>query len=392
MSEPQPTVDLERLIDDLKRRLEERRKAGLYPPGLEEQMDEHARQFAAHRVARPDPLPRLRDAVVDVGEKRNIHRVDIEPTSSAPLGSQLHRALDRSQSRHLDPVIRQLWVFAAAVTEALERSVTVLEQPPHDYAAVLEQLDAVLERIAALEAGASLGGALGSLIDRIERLEAAEQDRHFKPFFSNVQFEAAFRGSHEDMRGRYAALADRLVGCQPVVDIGCGQGVLLELLAERNAEAVGVELDDELVRLCRAQGFDVEEASGLHYLQDQPDGSLGAVVLLQVIEHLSHQQVADLFLVAHQKLRPEGLLAIETVNPQSLYVFARAFYLDPTHATPVHPSYLEFLSSQAGFSGHKIEWRSPVSPDEALVGTGVDAQRLNDLIFGPQDYLFLGVR
>jgi len=233
---------------------------------------------------------------------------------------------------------------------------------------------------------------MGSLLERVERLEGAERGRQFVPFFSNESFEAAFRGSDEGLRASYAGLADRLVGNQPVLDLGCGQGILLELLAERNVPATGVELDGELARLCRSKDLAVEERNGLQYLEEQVDGSLGAVVLLQVIEHLSHQQVADLFLLAHQKLRPGGLLAIETVNPQSLYVYARAFYLDPTHTTPVHPGYLEFLSREAGFSGHRIEWRNSPSPEEALTEDTEDARRLNGLIFGPQDYLFLGMR
>ncbi len=392
MTEPHPTVDLERLVEELKQRLEERRRSGMYPPGLEEQMDEHARQFAAHRIEQPDPMPRLREAVVYVGETRGIHRVDADPASAKPLVSQVIQAIEKVQRRELDPVIQQIWTFAAAVTETFERSMTVLEQPPHDYTAVLEQLDAILERISALEAGAALGGALGSLIDRVERLEAAERDRQFAPFFSNVQFEAAFRGSSEDLRERYASLADHLTTVQPVVDVGCGQGTMLELLVERGAKAVGVELDGELARLCRAKGFDVHERNGLHFLQEQEDASLGSIVLLQVVEHLSHQQVADLFLLAYQKLRPEGVLAIETVNPQSLYVYARAFYLDPTHTTPVHPGYLGFLAQEAGFSGHRVEWRSPVPAEEVMAEGTEDAARLNSLIFGPQDYLFIGVR
>lgn len=394
MSEPRPGVDLERLVVDLKQRLEERRQAGAYPPGLEEQLDEHARQFAAHRMPRPDPLPPLRDAVAKVFEARGIHREEIEPSSSVPLGSHIHRAADKLQRRQLDSLVAQVWAFAAAVTEALERSVDVLEVPSLDHQAVLEQLDAMLERIAALEAGAALGGALGSLIDRVERLEAAERDRGFSPFFSNVAFEASFRGSQEELKAKYADLADFIVDSRshPLVDIGCGQGMLLELLEERNVSAVGVEMDSELARLGQAKGLQVEEGNGLHYLQEQQDGSLGGIVLIQVIEHLSHQQVADLFLLAYRKLRPEGLLAIETVNPQSLYVYARAFYLDPTHKTPVHPAYLGFLAEQAGFSGHRIEWRSPVPDGEALEGDDEDAKRLNSLLYGPQDYMFIGVR
>lgn len=392
MTEPSPAVDIEGLVADLRHRLEERQRAGQYPPGLENQLDEHARLYAARRVKGPDPFPPLREAVEAVVEKHHIYRNEIEPTSSVPLGSLAHRAADKLQRRQLDSLIAQVSDFAVAVTSALERSIDVLLQPPHDYDAVLEQLDGVLERIAALEGGAAAGGALGSLLERVERLEAAERDRRFRPFFSNMAFEAAFRGSDEDLRDRYTGLADELVGFQPVLDIGCGQGLLLELLEERHVVAAGVELDAELARVCRAKGLHVEERDGIGHLLEQEDGSLGAIVLLQVIEHLSHQHVADLFLIARQKLRPGGLLAIESVNPQSLYVFARAFYVDPTHTTPVHPAYVVFLAQEAGFSSHRLEWRSPVPVDEALLEETESAARLNRLVFGPQDYLFLGVR
>jgi len=385
-------VDLVQLVEDLKRSVEDRRRAGLYPPGLEEQLDEHARQFAGHRVARRDPIPHLRAAIEEVAQKRDIHRNAIPPTSSVPLGSVVHRTAERLQRRHLEDLATQMEAFAATVTGALRIALEVLERPQQDSQMLLEQLDAVLERIRALEAGAPLGGPLGSMIERVERLEAAGRQRHFDPFFSNERFEAAFRGSQDALRVAYADLADRLTGHPPVIEIGCGQGAVLELLAERNVPATGVELDGELARLCQSKGLPVEERDGLDYLQVQVDGSVGAIVLLQVIEHLSHQQVADLFLLAHQKLRPGGLLAIETVNPQSLYVYARAFFLDPTHSTPVHPSYLEFLALEAGFSGYSIDWRNPVPPDEALTSDTEDARRLNALIFGPQDYLFLGVR
>ena len=72
--------------------------------------------------------------------------------------------------------------------------------------------------------------------------------------------------------------------------------------------------------------------------------------MIQVIEHLTAQDAMDLVALAARKVRPGGKVIIETVNPQSLYVFARSFYLDPTHVRPVHPAYLEFLFREAGFA------------------------------------------
>jgi hypothetical protein len=68
----------------------------------------------------------------------------------------------------------------------------------------------------------------------------------------------------------------------------------------------------------------------------------------------------------------------------------------------VHPLYLEFLFRKAGFAETEIEWRSP--PDAAeqlseLPGTEPLAERLNpivrrlnEVLFGPQDYALIATR
>jgi len=90
------------------------------------------------------------------------------------------------------------------------------------------------------------------------------------------------------------------------------------------------------------------------------------------------------------------------VNPQSLYVFARSFYLDPTHVRPVHPAYLEFLFREAGFETVELDWRYPPREREVLkeIPGDDDATRqmnanianLNALLFAPQDYALIATR
>jgi O-antigen chain-terminating methyltransferase len=241
--------------------------------------------------------------------------------------------------------------------------------------------------------------AVGDLRRRVEALEAAEQGRRFSPTWSADAFEARFRGTGDDLKERYRDLAQRVAGYAPVLDIGCGRGEFIELLAEYGAEARGVELDATLAAEGRERGLDVAAGDGVRHLAAQEDGSLGAVVLLQVVEHLSPQQVIDLVGVARGKVRAGGLLLIETVNPQSLYTFAHAFYLDPTHTNPIHPAYLEFVVRQSGWPQVAIEWRSPPEAGEQLEtepGTSAVAaaniDRLNRLLFAPQDYALVAFK
>ena len=74
----------------------------------------------------------------------------------------------------------------------------------------------------------------------------------------------------------------------------------------------------------------------------------------------------------------------------------------PTTCGPVHPSFLEFLFREAEFARLSIEYRSPVSDDEALVplpGDDPQTQLLNEnfqrigaLLFGAQDYAVIATR
>ncbi len=111
----------------------------------------------------------------------------------------------------------------------------------------------------------------------------------------------------------------------------------------------------------------------------------------------------ELIALAADKLRPGGLLVAETINPASLYVYGHALYLDPTHTTPIHPLYLSFLCQEAGFASVEVQHRSfPPDGREAagrdrvrrrlVDGVNRTIERLNDLLFGPQDYAVLATR
>jgi SAM-dependent methyltransferase len=345
------TPDVDALVAELRARVEERRRAGAYPAGLEDELAVHARQYGRRQAEawrRPELRPRLR--AVEEALPLGTARIPLE--SEVPGGQAVHRAIGRLVRRQTQGVLEQVEAFARPVHEAV-----------------------------------------AALVDAVEV---------FHPWYSSERFEDEFRGSRETMLERYRDLAQRLEGCGPVLDIGCGRGEFLELLSGLGIEAWGVDLDAELVRAAAEQGLEVEQGDGLRCLGRLEEASLGALVLIQVVEHMSAQGVVDLVALAAEKLRPGGRVFVETVNPQSLYVFAHSFYLDPTHVRPIHPAYLTFLFREAGFSAVEVEWRSPppaadvleeVSSSSKLTGpVNANTRRLNQLLFAPQDYLVLATR
>jgi 2-polyprenyl-3-methyl-5-hydroxy-6-metoxy-1,4-benzoquinol methylase len=392
--------DIDAVVARLRERVEQRRREGLYPEDLDRELHEHQRRIAAFR-SMPD-FDKARRAIDRVDTMAGFTPERIETESRVPGGKALHDAVAKLVSRQTAGVLEQVQFFADSVRDALHELLALIEDPAHVHADLVGQIDAVFDRIASFERGPSGSkAAVADLRKRVEELEVAEARRCFNPFFGNAHFEETFRGSRQDLLARYRDLAQQFHHSAPVLDVGCGRGEFLELLKSEGIPARGVELDPELVEAASARGLDVKEADGLSELASLEDGSLGGVVMIQVIEHLTPQQVLDIVLLARDKVRPGGKVVVETVNPQSLYVFAHAFYVDPTHTQPIHPAYLEFVFRQAGFGEVGIDWRSAPSSDESLVAdpdaaegspTAANVERLNRLLFAPQDYALIATR
>lgn len=74
-----------------------------------------------------------------------------------------------------------------------------------------------------------------------------------------------------------------------VLDVGCGDGELLALLAEtRNVDARGIELSREGVAGCVARGLSVIQGDADTDLADYPDDSFDYVILSQTIQATRH--------------------------------------------------------------------------------------------------------
>jgi len=166
-------------------------------------------------------------------------------------------------------------------------------------------------------------------------------------------FEDVFRGSEAFIRDRQRSYLDLLRGHEPVLDVGCGRGELLELLRDEGIEARGIDLDPAMVERSRAKGLAVEEAEAVAHLESLKDASLGAVFSAQVVEHLDVAELVRFVELAQHKLGPGGLFVAETVNPHSFRAF-KTFWVDPTHRVPLFPEVAAVLVGAAGFGFARI--------------------------------------
>jgi SAM-dependent methyltransferase len=219
--------------------------------------------------------------------------------------------------------------------------------------------------------------------------------------FDYVGFERRFRGDPEAVA---AALAERyldlLVANPPVVDIGCGRAELVELLARRGVEAIGVDTDPSMVAEARDRGLDVRQVDGSSFLRDREPGSLGAIIATHLVEHLEFPDLVELLELAASRLRPGGVFIAETPNPTSLVVLGNSYILDPTHLRPLHPSLLTFLCEGAGFRDIRLRFHAPATDYHLPMIDDPDAPpwtkrvndaftKLNSVLFGPQEYALI---
>ena len=72
--------------------------------------------------------------------------------------------------------------------------------------------------------------------------------------YKYVGFEDRFRGSQEDIRARLEPYVAMFHGAGDVLDVGCGRGELLDLLRKDGILARGLDLNHEMVEVCRERG------------------------------------------------------------------------------------------------------------------------------------------
>jgi glycosyltransferase involved in cell wall biosynthesis/2-polyprenyl-3-methyl-5-hydroxy-6-metoxy-1,4-benzoquinol methylase len=165
-----------------------------------------------------------------------------------------------------------------------------------------------------------------------------------------IDFEGTFRGPEERVRNIQRTYLPLLTRHTPVLDVGCGRGELLDLLAESGVQpASGVDMDTGMVKHARAKGPAVALGDGVAYLRTLEAESLGAVVALEVIEHLPYAQLLELLRLARSRLRDDGVLLLETVNPHAVHAM-KAFWVDPTHQHPLFPEVMLELCRLTGFA------------------------------------------
>ena len=202
------------------------------------------------------------------------------------------------------------------------------------------------------------------------------------------RFALCFRGSEEYVKAGQRLYVPSFEGCQSVLDIGCGRGEFLEIMRDANIPAVGIDLSQESVAICRLKGLEAETADLFTYVAGLAEESLDGIFCAQVVEHLPPERLPEMIQLCASRLTRNGVMVIETPNPECLAIFATHFYLDPTHSRPVPHPLLAFYLEEFGVS--VVEVRKLAPAVESMPSLASLPEAFRDAFFGGLDYAIIG--
>jgi O-antigen chain-terminating methyltransferase len=373
----------------------------LTPWGLRRTLDGHERALA-ELVAR-----------VEVGLLAAERRLDVVEGAIRGLQRELETLReDRlvGVDRRFDALEASLHEVHAALTEV---SATATRLRDELVPAVVDRGNLLIDRLAGEH------DELASLVERMLRSEPLPVpkgdavEREIAAALAEVQprLLEAFRGDEEEIRHRLDGLLPFLREAAPVLDLGCGRGELLLLLREAGVAASGVDSDPALVQAARRRGLAVADGDALAALRALPDGCLGAVTAIHLLEHLAADAVLRLLGEVRRVLRPGGCLIAECPNPHTVRVGSGEFWIDPTHRRPLPPETLRLLATASGLELERIDYLRPfpaeqrlaavapgpagdVPPEVAALSERIDrlTGRLDELLNGPRDFMLVARR
>jgi 2-polyprenyl-3-methyl-5-hydroxy-6-metoxy-1,4-benzoquinol methylase len=155
----------------------------------------------------------------------------------------------------------------------------------------------------------------------------------------------------------YRPFLDALPEGGHVLDLGCGSGDFMRLLASRRLHAEGIDISGEQVRLASKAGLAAYEADAFEFLTTHRE-TYDGIVALDLIEHFRRDELLRLLEEIRLALKPGGRLLIQTPNGEGLFA-SQIIYGDLTHMTILNPSSLRQALKLTGFGNITIREARP---------------------------------
>jgi len=104
---------------------------------------------------------------------------------------------------------------------------------------------------------------------------------------------------------------------QRIVDVGCGGGILTEALAKNGADALGIDLSEELIDIADLHGLETginanyQKISAEQLAEEQPE-SFDHVTCMEMLEHVP--DAGSIISACAKMVKPGGMVFFSTLN------------------------------------------------------------------------------
>jgi 2-polyprenyl-3-methyl-5-hydroxy-6-metoxy-1,4-benzoquinol methylase len=314
------------------------------------------------------------------------------------------------QTRKLCSSLSQLGELNTSLMDARDREWDALGS--NHVAMIFKSMEWRIDRLAAGYEDASLlmkkftvlKEKLTQLLEQLDKKELPSEVQVreiMQPLedFSYASFENRYRGTEEEVKKQQEIYLSYFKQDKKILDLGCGRGEFIGLLAQNGIEAQGIDINEQMIDICRNKGYNCHKAGILETLSEQEDNSLGGIFSSQVIEHLNPAYLKRMIEIAYFKLAPDSHIILETLNPASVFSLVQVYFLDISHQQPIHPQTLKFLLESAGFDEVDIKYSSPLEEeklnslpgtDEMATSLNQNIDKLNELLYAPTNYAAIG--
>lgn len=310
--------------------------------------------------------------------------------ASFDQGKRTWRARARTRLLRFFPFYSR---YAESLLQKLTLSLNLLGEITYDQ---LTRLDSLTRRLQALS-------------ESLRRLQSEtaigfpslEEDTHAESALPLPGFDPVFYSrvslTEEEMRQKFRGYLPLLPAEGPILEIGVGTGLFLEVCREAGLEAWGFDVSPVAVETCRRRQLQVELGSVPDYLAGLPRHSATCIAAFQVVEHLPLKYLYDMLAHCFRILTPAGRIIVETINPESACAVALSYRSDPSHRILLHPRLLAYAAERFGFRDPVIKYAFPLEPalGDASPSFAADSElnkalkRLSDQIFGFHDYALI---
>lgn len=370
----------------------------------------------SQELSSPDNTRRLQHLLSRLRELASAKDISAEP-----FGQQVSHILTEFQ-KTLEKNITQIQDLFLAFANLIESNIALMDAKDREWDAlgsnhvgmIFKSMEWRVEKLAvAYEDVNLLMKKFLLLREQLDRLLGVLEEKKL-PAQKQVQeilqplrdwhyaaFENRHRGDEQEVKNQQSQFIPYFQAKGKVLDLGCGRGEFLELCRENGINALGIDLNEQMIEICKDKGLDCRKEDILEALAEREDNALSGIFSSQVIEHMSPPHLKKLIELAYSKLAPGAHIILETINPASVFALVQIYFLDLTHQKPIHPRTLKFLLESSGFVDLEIKYSLPLeqeqlqtlpSADETASILNRNIDNLNKLLYAPPNYAAIGIK